>query len=109
MKREQIYQDLIEEMDEEHDKEHKSPEVFLKTENKYTKKLKKSIGWINFETDKYIIEGGNVELKKNRWTVNVDDESMVDCEKQETAEILSMVAQINERLIRIEKRLDEKK
>lgn len=90
-----------------------------KTLKKFSKRLCNSIGWIipmevgqvYTKTDKNgrIVADSDVdpETVEMHWDVVLEDGTGMTCHSQESAEILSRLAQNTFRLKRIEKKLDE--
>lgn len=82
----------------------------------WEKRLHKSIGWIEPEERGEFLyerrENGKIKLNSSPlsnkivWSIRTEDGSF-DCENQENAEILSLVLQMNERLKRMEKKLQK--
>ena len=112
-KKVEIFDDVVEEMDE------KTSVLDLKEGSKsikdFGKRINNSVGAINLETvyTTYCDDKGKPFNKMptesyGEWDVNIGDGSIFSVKEQKDAQILSFLAQINERLKRVEKKIDEK-
>lgn len=78
----------------------------------FLKRMRESVGWVEHSEEEYgMLDGkgksylGCPTIKKEICSVNLGDGCVQDCEEQDMATLLSIVAQMNERVKRIEKAL----
>lgn len=100
MKKE-VYSDVIKESDEKLEKA-KNGEETSKLLKEESKRIKNSIGNIDFEMVKWARKDSNIVEEKESWDVTLEDGSGYETSSQSEAVTISYLAQINFRLMRLE-------
>ncbi len=110
--KEELYGDVLEEL-EEKQKKSKNFKETCDREDKFHKRLKKTIGWIDFEPIQRqqvwkgkLVKGSEV-ISQDDWMVNAGDGGRYSTDRQMEAHILAYLVQMDIRLRRMEKKLNE--
>lgn len=106
MKTEEIWEDVIDDLDKQHELDKKGKKMG-EIEKNGAKRVKKSIGWTDYQKDVYTMKGSNIEVGLDDWEVYMGNGMYKSTDNEDNADMISLLAQINARLKRIERVLKE--
>lgn len=109
----ELYDDVLAQEPQIEMAEEMSTKEYNQWESRFSKKLNNSLGYIEpsktarFFLDKKDKPSGSPTEEEIVWSVSLGNGCYMDFESQENAEIMSVVAQVNERLKRVQKEIKE--